>query len=52
MPLGLMPGMSYEEEETVLEAGDSTLIYSDGLIEAHNLQSEMLGVPRLRESSN
>src|SRR3712207_8518261 len=25
MPLGLMPGMSYEEKETILEAGESAL---------------------------
>src|SRR5215217_2710645 len=32
MPLGLMPGMSDEEKETILEAGDSVLFYSDGLV--------------------
>ncbi len=31
MPLGLMPGMSYEEKEIVLEAGETVLFYSDGL---------------------
>jgi predicted ester cyclase len=30
MPLGLMPGMSYEVKEIVLDAGDSALFYSDG----------------------
>jgi serine phosphatase RsbU (regulator of sigma subunit) len=49
MPLGLMPGMSYEEKETVLDDGDSTLFYSDGLVEAHDPQGEMFGFPRLRE---
>ena len=34
MPLGLMPGMSYEEKETNLETGEATLFYSDGLVEA------------------
>ena len=48
MPLGLMPGMGYEQKEIVLEAGDSVLFYSDGLIEAHNPQGEMFGTPRLR----
>jgi serine phosphatase RsbU (regulator of sigma subunit)/predicted ester cyclase len=48
MPLGLMPGMSYEENETVLEPGDCTLFYTDGLVEAHNSQGEMFGTPRLR----
>jgi serine phosphatase RsbU (regulator of sigma subunit) len=48
MPLGLMPGMSYEENETTLVAGESVLFYTDGLIEAHNPQGEMFGTPRLR----
>jgi serine phosphatase RsbU (regulator of sigma subunit) len=49
MPLGLMPGMSYEEKEVTLEVGDSTLFYSDGLVEAHDSQRrEMFGFPRLR----
>ena len=49
MPLGLMPGMSYEEKEITLEAGDSALLYSDGLVEAHDPKGEMFGFPRLRE---
>jgi serine phosphatase RsbU (regulator of sigma subunit) len=48
MPLGLMPGMSYEEKEIVLNAGDSALFYSDGLVEAHDPEGEMFGFPRLR----
>ena len=48
MPLGLMPGTGYEEKEAVLEIGDSVLLYSDGLVEAHNFQREMFGFPRLR----
>ncbi len=48
MPLGLMPGMGYENKETVLKAGDSTLFYSDGLVEAHNSAHEKFGTPRLR----
>src|SRR5829696_673235 len=49
MPLGLMPGMSYEEKEIKLEAGESALFYSDGLVEAHDPKGEMFGFPRLRE---
>jgi PAS domain S-box-containing protein len=48
MPLGLMPGMSYEEREVVVDAGESVLFYSDGLVEAHDPQGEMFGFPRLR----
>jgi serine phosphatase RsbU (regulator of sigma subunit)/anti-sigma regulatory factor (Ser/Thr protein kinase) len=47
MPLGLMPGMPYEELETRLEPGDSLLLYSDGIVEAHNPAREMFGFPRL-----
>jgi serine phosphatase RsbU (regulator of sigma subunit) len=49
MPLGLMPGMGYEEKQIVLERGDSALFYSDGLVEAHAPNREMFGFPRLRE---
>jgi serine phosphatase RsbU (regulator of sigma subunit)/anti-sigma regulatory factor (Ser/Thr protein kinase) len=48
MPLGLLPDMVYEEAETTLAPGDSILLYSDGLVEAHNNQREMFGFPRLR----
>jgi len=49
MPLGLMPGMDYEEKEVVLSPGESILLYSDGLVEAHNPQRDMFGFPRLRQ---
>src|SRR5215207_7391968 len=48
MPLGLMPGMSYEEGEVSLGEGGCVLFYSDGLVEAHDPQGEMFGFPRLR----
>jgi PAS domain S-box-containing protein len=48
MPLGLMPGMSYEQKEFTLQPGDSVLLYSDGLVEAHDPQREMFGFPRLQ----
>jgi serine phosphatase RsbU (regulator of sigma subunit) len=48
MPLGLMPRMSYEEKEIVLEEGEAALFYSDGLVEAHDPQGQMFGFPRLR----
>jgi serine phosphatase RsbU (regulator of sigma subunit) len=48
MPLGLLPGMSYEEKEIVLQRGDSVLFYSDGLVEAHDPQRDMFGFPRLQ----
>ena len=48
MPLGLMQGMNYEELETSLDIGDSLLLYSDGLVEAHAPDGKMFGFPRLQ----
>jgi len=48
MPLGLMPGMSYEEKETILHSGEAALLYSDGLVEAHDPQGGMFGFPKLQ----
>jgi len=49
MPLGLLPGMDYEEKQTVLAPGDGVLLYSDGLIEAHDPRREMFGTLRMEE---
>jgi serine phosphatase RsbU (regulator of sigma subunit) len=49
MPLGLMAGMEYEEGEITLEEVHSVLLYSDGLVEAHDPKGEMFGFPRLRK---
>lgn len=48
MPLGLLPGMQYEEKEATLRPGDCLLLYSDGLVEAHSPSREMFGFPRLQ----
>jgi serine phosphatase RsbU (regulator of sigma subunit)/anti-sigma regulatory factor (Ser/Thr protein kinase) len=50
MPLGLLPGMTYEEREAVIEPGGNVLLYSDGLVEAHDPSGDMYGFPRLREA--
>lgn len=47
MPLGLMPDMRYEEKEICMAAGDTLLLYSDGLVEAHNPTRDMFSFPRL-----
>ena len=49
MPLGLMPGAIYEEREAMLAPGESVLLYTDGIVEAHNTRHEMFSFPRLRE---
>jgi serine phosphatase RsbU (regulator of sigma subunit) len=48
MPLGLMPNMSYEQKEVRLKPGESVLLYSDGLVEAHDPRREMFGFARMR----
>jgi serine phosphatase RsbU (regulator of sigma subunit) len=49
MPLGAMPGMTYEQKEAHVNPGDCILFHSDGLIEAHNAAHEMFGLPRLQK---
>ncbi len=49
MPLGLMPGMKYEEKEIELLPGERVLFHSDGIVEAHNAQRKLFGFPRLRD---
>ena len=50
MPLGLLAGMAYEEKEMVLAPGDSALLHSDGIVEAHTPARDMYGFPRLKET--
>jgi len=49
MPLGLMAGMAYEEKEATLQPGDSVLLHSDGVAEAHDATRDMFGFPRLMQ---
>jgi serine phosphatase RsbU (regulator of sigma subunit)/predicted ester cyclase len=49
MPLGLLPGMDYDDKQTALAPGDGVLLYSDGLIEAHDPRREMFGTLRMEE---
>ncbi len=49
MPLGLLDGMVYEEAEAVLAPGETILLHSDGVAEAHRADREMFGFPRLAE---
>ena len=47
MPLGLMPGTTYELKNAVVTPGTSMLLHSDGLAEAHNSERDMFGFPRV-----
>ncbi|MCE7984365.1 MAG: GAF domain-containing protein [Caldilinea sp. CFX5] len=50
MPLGLLPGMRYEEKAMVIDRQDTVLFYTDGLVEAHDPQRNMLGTARVKET--
>ncbi|MGK2851697.1 MAG: ATP-binding SpoIIE family protein phosphatase [Candidatus Limnocylindrales bacterium] len=50
MPLGLMDGIRYEETEGDIAPDSNVLLYSDGLIEAHDNAREMFGFDRLRSA--
>ncbi len=45
--LGILPGISYEEEHCFLTPGDVVLLYSDGVTEANNPAGEEFGEDRL-----
>jgi serine phosphatase RsbU (regulator of sigma subunit)/anti-sigma regulatory factor (Ser/Thr protein kinase) len=47
MPLGLMPGMSYEETKYGMGSGETMVLTSDGITEAHSPEGEMYGFARL-----
>jgi anti-sigma regulatory factor (Ser/Thr protein kinase) len=49
MPLGLMPGMRYEEKDVTISSNESVLFYTDGLVEAHNSADDMFSGSRLRK---
>jgi serine phosphatase RsbU (regulator of sigma subunit)/anti-sigma regulatory factor (Ser/Thr protein kinase) len=49
MPLGLLPEIVYEETEAQLEPGQTMLLHSDGVAEAHGPAKEMFGFPRLQD---
>jgi anti-sigma regulatory factor (Ser/Thr protein kinase) len=50
LPLGLLPGITYEETEGSVGKGDTMLLYSDGMVEQHGPDREMYGFPRLRSA--
>jgi serine phosphatase RsbU (regulator of sigma subunit)/anti-sigma regulatory factor (Ser/Thr protein kinase) len=50
MPLGLIAESHYDETEGVIAPGSNVLLYSDGLVEAHDPGQQMFGFPRLREA--
>jgi anti-sigma regulatory factor (Ser/Thr protein kinase) len=49
MPLGLIAGMAYEENEIYIKIGDCVLLYSDGIVEAHDPAGQLVGFDRLQK---
>jgi len=47
LPLGLLPMADYDASEIKLIAGESIMIYSDGVSEANNIREEEFGMDRL-----
>lgn len=50
LPLGIMPGLRYEETTTELSMHETLVLYTDGITEARNPEGEMFGVERIEES--
>lgn len=49
LPLGMMPGVAYEEKRFEMKAGDLLALYSDGVSEAQDRNEEEWGEARLCE---
>ncbi len=52
LPLGVIPGMTYEQTTFQLEQGDRLIFLSDGVVEATNAQGELFGFERTQQVSN
>ena len=50
IPLGIICGTPFEEKEIQLFEGDSLLMFSDGLTEAHDTTDDMFGFERIQAS--
>ena len=51
LPLGVEPGMQFEEQETDLAVGEGLFLYTDGLTEAENADHALFGEDRLLENA-
>ncbi|MGC9398609.1 MAG: PP2C family protein-serine/threonine phosphatase [Anaerolineae bacterium] len=51
MPLGLFEGESWEQKEITLKAGDTLLLYTDGITDAENADGDFFGRQRLLRSA-
>ena len=49
LPLGVLGGFAYREQETKMEINDTLFLYTDGLTEAENSAHEQFGEERMNE---
>ena len=52
LPLGVIPGMTYEQTTFQLDQGDRLIFLSDGVVEATNDKGELFGFERTQQVSN
>lgn len=52
LPLGIMPGMRYQDYTLQFNPGDSIFVYTDGVPEANNPSEELYGFQRLEAVLN
>jgi sigma-B regulation protein RsbU (phosphoserine phosphatase) len=50
LPVGVISGMKYEMQETQIASGATLLLYTDGLTEAMNANSELFGGDRMTKT--
>ena len=50
LPLGVLAGFAYTEQEGTLRPGDTLFLYTDGLTEAENSAHELFGQARVLQS--
>ena len=50
LPLGIMNGMRYKEQETDLATGEGLFLYTDGLTEAENVDHVLFGDQKMLEA--
>jgi sigma-B regulation protein RsbU (phosphoserine phosphatase) len=49
VPFGILPGSDYPSQEVAIGAGDTLVVFSDGVVEAVNDRGEEYGEARLRD---
>ena len=49
LPLGVMPGTQYEEQETTFSCGEGLFLYTDGLTEAEDAGLQLFGAEKVLE---